>query len=87
MKKLKQLDSNMRIEVLCFGPLAEAVGWKSRQVTLPDAARISDLVSELGIEVWSTAGLAFAINGEMVPSDSMLTEGMEVALLPPVSGG
>jgi molybdopterin converting factor small subunit len=77
----------MRIEVLCFGPLAEALGWKSRQVILPDSARIIDLVSQLGIEVWNTAGLAFAIDGEMATSDSILTEGMEVALLPPVSGG
>ena len=77
----------MHIEVLCFGPLAEALGWKSRQVILPDAARIIDLVSQLGIEVWNTAGLAFAINGEMATSDSILAEGMEVALLPPVSGG
>ena len=77
----------MHIEVLCFGPLAEALGWKSRQVILPVAARIIDLVSQLGIEVWNTAGLAFAINGEMATSDSILAEGMEVALLPPVSGG
>lgn len=77
----------MRIDVLCFGPLAEALGWKSREVVLPDAAKIIDLVSQLGIEVWSAAGLAFAINGVMATSDSLLTEGMEVALLPPVSGG
>ena len=35
----------MHIEVLCFGPLAEALGWKSRQVRLPDAARIIDLIT------------------------------------------
>ena len=77
----------MHVEVLCFGPLAEALGWKSRQVILPEAARIIDLISQLGIEVWNNAGFAFAINGEMATSDSILTEGMEVALLPPVSGG
>ena len=45
------------------------------------------VVEELGVSNWMNAGLAFAIDGEMCSPEAILSEGSELALLPPVSGG
>ena len=45
------------------------------------------LVEELGVDNWLNQGLAVSLNGQRVGEDQPLSEGDEIALLPPVSGG
>ena len=77
----------MLVKVLAFGPLAEELGGREHQITLPSGSAIRFLVEEMGLEHWLGQGLALAVNGNRVEEDFPLTENDEVALLPPVSGG
>ena len=45
------------------------------------------LLEEIGVDGWISQGLVISMNGEKVDGDEPLSEGDEVALLPPVSGG
>jgi molybdopterin converting factor small subunit len=75
------------VKVLVFGPLAEELGGREHQITLPSGSAIRFLVEEMGLDHWLGQGLALAVNGNRVEEDFPLTENDEVALLPPVSGG
>ena len=77
----------MLVKVLAFGPLAEDLGGREHQITLPSGSAIRFLVEEMGLDHWLGQGLALAVNGNRVEEDFPLTENDEVALLPPVSGG
>ena len=81
----------LHVSVKLFGPVREAVGAKELSMTLPKGARIRDLRAQLAVEhtVFDQLGerLAVSVNLEMVSHDTALTDGDEVAFLPPVSGG
>jgi len=77
----------VQVNIICFGPLAEQLGWKSRTMLFDGATTPRMVVEELGISNWMNAGLTFAIDGEMCSPEAILSEGSELALLPPVSGG
>jgi len=81
----------MRIRVLLFGPLREAVGAKDLSLELPERARVADLRTRLAGEhpVVGRYGdrLLLSVNQEVAGPETELAEGDEVALLPPVSGG
>ncbi|SEC39923.1 molybdopterin synthase catalytic subunit/molybdopterin synthase sulfur carrier subunit [Terriglobus roseus] len=81
----------MRVNVLCFGVLREAIG-VSEIVEVPDLTTVADLLvyfQERSREdlqaIWSR--IAVAVNREYVPREHVLLDDDEVALLPPVSGG
>jgi molybdopterin synthase catalytic subunit len=81
----------MKIRLLAFASAADALGTGETEMELPEGSRISDLRQRLdrdhpGIApLWSR--LAVALDGRIVPADTLLNDGAEVALLPPVSGG
>jgi molybdopterin synthase catalytic subunit/molybdopterin converting factor small subunit len=81
----------MKIRLLAFASAADALGSGEREIELPDGSRISDLRARLDRDhpqlapLWSR--LAIAVDGRIVPAGTILQEGAEVALLPPVSGG
>ena len=77
----------MQVNIICFGPLAEQLGWKSQMMTFEENTTPLMVLEELGISNWLNAGLTFAINAEMCSPDTILNDGSELALLPPVSGG
>ena len=81
----------MRVRVLLFASLREAVGEKSLDLELRDSATIADLLAQLEAEHRAFAGhrghVLVARNEERVPLATPLREGDEIALLPPVSGG
>src|SRR5262249_47327719 len=81
----------MKVSVLLFAALREAVGERRLTLDLADGATLRDLASCLGESYPSARPLlptvAFAIDNEYVPGDSALSEGNEVALIPPVTGG
>jgi len=81
----------MRIHVLAFATAADAIGTGESLIELPEGSTLADLRrsledrhAELG-PIWSR--LAVAVDGEFTGDESPLTDGCEVALLPPVSGG
>jgi molybdopterin synthase catalytic subunit len=76
----------MRVTVKLFAILRERAGWSERALELPDPSSVGDVwpALELGGE---PPGLAYARNREYADRDTPLSDGDEVAVLPPVSGG
>jgi molybdopterin synthase catalytic subunit len=81
----------VRVAVKLFGAVREGIGEKELSVALPEGARVRDLVALLARdhEVVDRLGerLATSVNLEVVPRETVLRDGDEVALLPPVAGG
>jgi molybdopterin synthase catalytic subunit/molybdopterin converting factor small subunit len=71
------------VSVRLFAGLRERAGWSRRDV---EAATVADVwpLLELGDE---PAGLLYAVNQRYAPRETVLAEGDEVAVIPPVSGG
>jgi molybdopterin synthase catalytic subunit len=71
------------VRVRLFAGLRERAGWSQREI---EAASVADVwpALDLGDE---PPGLLYAVNKEYAQRDRALTDGDEVALIPPVSGG
>ena len=76
----------MRVRVRLFAGLRERAGLSERVLELDDDATVATAWAALGLGE-RPPGLLYAVNREYAPADRMLTEGDEVALIPPVSGG
>ena len=82
----------MRVRVLLFAMLRERAGRDSLDIDLADGATAGDAVTAtaeragLG-EVLDRMPVGIALNREYVRNDASLSDGDEVALIPPVSGG
>jgi MoaE-MoaD fusion protein len=72
--------------VRLFAGLRERAGMGENEVELPEGARAREVweLLELGPE---PAGLAYAVNRQYVDRDHALSDGDELAIIPPVSGG
>ncbi|HKD04077.1 MAG TPA: molybdenum cofactor biosynthesis protein MoaE [Terriglobales bacterium] len=81
----------MQVRVLFFGMLKDWMGRTSDSLSLPDNARLGDVVAHYAALVPRirdlAASIAMSVNQEYAPLDQQLHPGDEVALLPPVSGG
>jgi sulfur-carrier protein len=81
----------MRVDVLYFGILKDLFALEQEALDLPDGSTVEALMSLLRgraskqSDVWRT--LAVAVNRDYSSLSTVLREGDEVALLPPVSGG
>lgn len=81
----------MKIRLLAFATAADALGTGETDLEMPEGSQVSDLRTRLDrdhpglIPLWPR--LAIAVDGRIVPPDTYLKDGAEVALLPPVSGG
>jgi molybdopterin converting factor subunit 1 len=81
----------MRVNVLYFGTLKDLFALEQESVDVPDGATVEVLLSLLRgqtskqSDIWRT--LAVAVNRDYAGLATVLREGDEVALLPPVSGG
>ena len=80
----------MRIRTLLFATYRDLAGTDELEVELPDGATAADLVERLR----SRKGLdglprepALAVNQVYASAGTSLSDGDEVALLPPVAGG
>ena len=76
----------MRVTVRLFAGLREQAGEGERELELPQGARLADVWAPLGLGD-EPEGLLYAVNKEYAPADRRLSDGDEVALIPPVSGG
>ncbi len=81
----------MRIHLVAFASAADALGAAELDLDVDAGSRVADLRERLEREhpllapLWPR--LAVAVDGRLVRADEVLAEGVEVALLPPVSGG
>jgi MoaE-MoaD fusion protein len=76
----------VRIVVKLFAGLRERAGTGTRELDLPDGARVGDVWRALGLGD-EPQGLLYAVNREYADRDRPLADGDEAALIPPVSGG
>jgi MoaE-MoaD fusion protein len=76
----------VRVTVKLFAGLRERAREGERDVELDDGARVADVWAPLGLGE-EPEGLLYAVNKEYASPDRRLSEGDEVALIPPVSGG
>jgi molybdopterin synthase catalytic subunit/molybdopterin converting factor small subunit len=81
----------MRIHLVAFASAADALGAAELDLEVEPGSRVADLRERLEREhplltpLWPR--LAVAVDGRLVRAEEALAEGVEVALLPPVSGG
>lgn len=81
----------MKIRLFAFATAGDALGASEMDLEMSDGSRVADLRARLDREhpalgpLWPR--LAVAVDGRIVSGDEALTDGAEVALLPPVSGG
>ena len=76
----------VRVAVKLFAALREQAGLRERELELADGARVDDVWPALGLGD-EPRGLVYAVNRAYSDRDAPLTDGDEVALIPPVSGG
>ena len=76
----------MRVAIRLFAGLRELAGKRAAEIDLPDGSTAADIWSALDLGT-EPPGLLLAVNKQYVPRDTVLVEGDEVALIPPVSGG
>jgi MoaE-MoaD fusion protein len=76
----------MRVAVRLFAGLRERAGTAARDVELADGATVGDVWPALALGD-EPAGLLYAVNKEYAERAASLSDGDEVAVIPPVSGG
>lgn len=81
----------LKVRVKLFASYKEKAGTSDIEMTLSDAATVSDAASEL-LRLYpsisgDTSRLMIAVNEEYQEHDYPLAENDEVAFIPPVSGG
>jgi sulfur-carrier protein len=85
----------MKITVLYFASLREAVGINREAIELPSGiTTIAELIEFLAqrSDKWRDAlqlskGVKCALNQEVVSADTLVVDGAEIAFFPPVTGG
>jgi MoaE-MoaD fusion protein len=81
----------MRIAVAAFAGLRELLSGSTPELELPAGARVGDAWSALERRYPALAPLAastrLACNGRLAAAADALSDGDELALLPPVGGG
>lgn len=81
----------MRVQVRLFAQARERVGSGSAALELPAGSRVSDALAALERVHPALAELgphlAVAVDGTLARAGDPLSDGCELALLPPVSGG
>jgi molybdopterin converting factor subunit 1 len=80
----------MNIELLFFGITADLVGKNSLNYQLIENATVKDLKTDLVADFVRLAKIdeyAVAVNENYADEELVLSEGDQVALIPPVSGG
>ena len=78
----------MVVNVLYFAALRERAGCASQSLQVPLGATVADAFA-LGLpgEAAAAGGVLFAVNQTYVPADHLLSDGDEVAFIPPLGGG
>ena len=83
---MAEQDDSITVSVVAFGPLSEEIQ-RQQEIRLTANSTIHDLIHLMGLTSWLENGLTVAINGDRCDIQNILSNGDEIALLPPVSGG
>ena len=82
---------DITIRLRLFAGLREAAGWSQKEIALATGSTVADLLAHVEE---TTSGLVLsgrpvyaAVNQQYVERETILSDGDEVALCPPVSGG
>src|ERR1700729_930791 len=76
----------MDVRIKLFAGLRERAGADELPLTLPDGARVADVLARLS-DVTAGVPVVMAVNQEFADESVVLQAGDELALIPPVSGG
>jgi len=81
----------MRLRLKLFASFRETVGARDLEWSIDEPATVNDLLNSLvirypGLAATLSQGMV-ALNHEYVANDARLSDGDEVGLIPPVSGG
>ena len=81
----------MKVKVLFFATLRDIIGTKSLDVEIPAPATVAELKSQLmnaypGLSRVRDA-MKVAVNHEYAADETIIPDGAEIAIFPPVSGG
>jgi molybdopterin converting factor subunit 1 len=81
----------MKVRVLLFARARDLAGRDTVEMDLPAGATVAQLRERLASELPALAGFvrrcAVAVEGEYAGEGDVVREGVEVAVIPPVSGG
>ena len=89
--RASRYSGRVRVKLLYFGVLRDWFGVSDETIELMDGATVGKLLDQLrprapeDDRLWRS--LAVAVNREYSSLDGVLSDGDEVAVLPPVSGG
>ena len=79
----------MKVSLLCFGALRDhvpgATPGRAVEVEVADGASVADVAEQLGMPLRSL--FAVLVDGVSTDASHKLSEGAEVTLMPPFSGG
>lgn len=82
---------SIKIRVLFFGAARDAAGSSEREMTLNDSIDVAGALNELRREYPELSrfgrSLLLAVNQEYAAAGTVLSDGDELAIFPPVSGG
>jgi molybdopterin synthase catalytic subunit/molybdopterin converting factor small subunit len=76
----------VKVSVRLFAALRERAGFASLDVVLADGATVGDVWAPLGLGD-EPPGLLYAVNRTYAERGELLSDGDEIAVIPPVSGG
>ena len=83
--------STIHVNVLYFAGAKEATGVRMESIELPENASVKELLSNLSMmhpKIRDMLNIIqISVNYEVVDKGTVLHEGDEVAILPPISGG
>lgn len=81
----------MTVRMLFFAHLRDLAGGSELELTLPAGGTVREAVSELAARLPRLEAVLdharVAVNAELAGPETLLHEGDEVALMPPMSGG
>jgi molybdopterin synthase sulfur carrier subunit len=80
----------MKLTILAFSVVKEIFNGNSIQIELPQGATTADLKAYLNSQYPALQQLAtylIAVNSEYSAEQTIIQEGDEIAIIPPVSGG
>lgn len=83
--------SDITITLMVFSILRETLGFKKKTLTLSEGATVDELLDRMSQEhpVFEDyrSSVRIALNCHYVEGDTVISDGSEIALITPVSGG